>query len=149
MTDLLAFVDESARPGRYLMCSVLIEPGQAGTLRRRVRRLLLPGQSRLHFKKEGVRHRRELASALVEFGVDVSIVASPQRSDRRSRWAEKAANPAADRPDVNWAHFLRPWALGNDHCATGRRRLHRSSSLLGWVTARVVMQSSNAGRFGR
>lgn len=73
MTDLLAYVDESARPGRYLMCSVLIEPGQAGTLRRRVKRLLLPGQSRLHFKKEGVRHRRELASALVELGVDVSI----------------------------------------------------------------------------
>ena len=83
MTDLLAFVDVSERPGRYLMCSVLVEPGQAGTLRRQVKRLLLPGQSRLHFRKEGVRHRRELASALVELGVDVSIFVCPADLGRR------------------------------------------------------------------
>ena len=73
MTDLLAYVDESARPGRYLMCSVLVDPSRAGTLRRHVKRLLLPGQSRLHFSKEGARHRRQIASALVELEVDASI----------------------------------------------------------------------------
>ncbi len=73
MTDLLAYVDESARPGRYLMCSVIVDPARAGTLRRHVKRLLLPGQSRLHFSKEGTRHRRQIASALVELEVEASI----------------------------------------------------------------------------
>ena len=35
-------------------------------------------------------------------------------------WAENDANPAADRPDVNWAHFRRPWALGNVNTTAAR-----------------------------
>lgn len=71
-----AYVDESERPGRYLMCSVVIEPNRLGELRRTVRHLLLPGQSRLHFKKESVRRRRELATALLGLGLDVSVFES-------------------------------------------------------------------------
>ena len=35
------------------------------------------------------------------------------------RWVQKGANPAFGRPDVSWAHFRRPWALGSVQCATG------------------------------
>ncbi|MCU1452656.1 MAG: hypothetical protein JWN46_802 [Acidimicrobiales bacterium] len=73
MSGLYAYVDESERRGRYLMCSVIIDPSQAGALRRAVKSLLLPGQRRLHFKKEAPRRRRELATALNDLDLDVSV----------------------------------------------------------------------------
>ena len=65
MTEQFAFVDESLRPGRYLLGCVVVESEHAGELRRAVRHLLLPGQRKLHFKTESARRRREL---LVAFG---------------------------------------------------------------------------------
>ncbi len=82
MTPLHAFVDESARPGRYLMCAVLVEGDRAGALRRQMRSLLLPGQRRLHFQKESQRRRRELLSQLSE--IDATVVVF----DRRRRAGE-------------------------------------------------------------
>lgn len=76
------FVDESERPGRYLMCAVSIEPGRLGELRRTMRHLLLPGQRRLHFKKESVRRRRELATALVDLDLDVAVFECRSASGR-------------------------------------------------------------------
>jgi hypothetical protein len=86
-----AYVDESERPGRYLMCSVVIEPNRLGELRRTVRHLLLPGQSRLHFKKESVRRRRELATALLGLGLDVSVFESRSELGRSGPGAGRCA----------------------------------------------------------
>lgn len=68
---LYAYVDESQRSGRYLLCAVVVDAGSVGLLRRRVRKLLLPGQRRLHFNNEGNRRRRSIASAIVTLDVDV------------------------------------------------------------------------------
>jgi hypothetical protein len=73
VTGIQAYVDESERSGRYLMCSVVVDPARAGQLRRQVRGLLLSGQRRLHFNKEGARRRRDLATALVGLDLDASV----------------------------------------------------------------------------
>lgn len=75
MSTRLVFVDESERRARYLMCSVTVDPVEVGPLRRSTRKLLLPGQSRLHFKTESARRRRELARILVSLELDVAVVA--------------------------------------------------------------------------
>ena len=73
MSALYAYVDESERPGRYLMGCVVIGAGEAGDLRRQTKRLLAPGQRQVHFKKESPRRRRQLASAMAQFRLDVTI----------------------------------------------------------------------------
>jgi hypothetical protein len=73
VSSLYAYVDESVRPGRYVMCSLVVEPGQLGPLRRLTRDLLLPGQRRLHFHNESDRRQRDLATQLCAFEVDVSV----------------------------------------------------------------------------
>ncbi len=85
---LYAYVDESQRSGRYLLCAVVVDAGSVGLLRRRVRKLLLPGQRRLHFNNEGNRRRRSIASAIVALDVDVFVVVchpSPGRSESDAR----------------------------------------------------------------
>lgn len=72
--SLLIFVDESERSGRYLMCSVAVESSAVGTLRRAIRKLLLPGQTQLHFKTESSRRRKELATRLIQFDLDIAVV---------------------------------------------------------------------------
>lgn len=73
MSGLYAYIDESIRGGRYLLCLVVVEPDRAGTMRRRLRALVLPGQRTLHFKKESARRRRELLAALAELAVEVTV----------------------------------------------------------------------------
>ena len=70
MSDLLVYVDESVRSGRYVLGAVLVDASSAGALRRSVRKLLLPGQRKLHFNNEGNRRRRELLDALVRLDVE-------------------------------------------------------------------------------
>lgn len=71
--SIYAFVDESVRPARYVMCSVVVDAADLGTFRRIARGLLLPGQSRLHFHNESDRRQRELASRLAELDADISV----------------------------------------------------------------------------
>ena len=73
MTALLAYVDESIRSGRYLLGTVIVDAHDAGRLRRSVRKLLLPGQRKLHFKTEGNRRRRELIDALGRLDVEAVV----------------------------------------------------------------------------
>lgn len=73
MTALLAYVDESVRSGRYLLGAVMVETDDAGRLRRTVRKLLLPGQRKLHFKTEGRRRRRELIDSLSQLDVEAIV----------------------------------------------------------------------------
>ena len=65
MTELLAYVDESERPGRYLMSCVVIDRADAGRARSAARGLLLPGQRRLHFHSESDRRQRSLVADLL------------------------------------------------------------------------------------
>jgi hypothetical protein len=73
MSGLYAYVDESLRSNRYLLCVVAVDPVRAGHLRRRLRQLLMPGQRRLHFKKEGARRRRELLVAFASLDLDATV----------------------------------------------------------------------------
>lgn len=70
---MFAFVDESARPGRYLMASVRVMPSFAGIVRRGLTDLVLPGQRRLHFKTESDRRRRMLLSAMAQLPVAIDL----------------------------------------------------------------------------
>lgn len=102
MNTRLVFVDESERRGRYLMCSVTVAPADAGTLRRSIRRFLLPGQSQLHFKNESARRRRELTGALVSLGLDVAVVSRAsepglRRADLRDRCLAELIRDAQSR----------------------------------------------------
>lgn len=66
-----AFVDESARPPRYLISAAIVEPSRVRMLRQSMRALLLPGQRELHLKKEKPVRRRALADAIARLPVEV------------------------------------------------------------------------------
>ncbi len=71
--EKFAFVDESERRARYVMCCVVIEPNRVREMRSVARGLLLPGQRRLHFHTESDRRQRQLASDLVAVDADISV----------------------------------------------------------------------------
>ena len=73
MSMLYAFADESLRPGRCLMGVVLVEPEQAGALRRKTSHLRLPGQQRLRFQSESPERRHELLDAILDFDVQIFV----------------------------------------------------------------------------
>ena len=73
MSSVYAFVDESVRPGRYLLCCVVIDPNRLGATRRALRHLVLPGQRTLHFKKESPQRRKELLVALGSLHVRATV----------------------------------------------------------------------------
>lgn len=94
MNALYAYVDESVRPGRYLMAVVLVEPVDAGPMRARLQRLLLPQQRRLHFQRESRTRRKQLLKQLALLDVDVVVFSCRHehgRSERPSRAACLAA----------------------------------------------------------
>ncbi|HVK21275.1 MAG TPA: hypothetical protein VM677_07935 [Actinokineospora sp.] len=68
-----AFIDESRRGSRYYVAVALVEPRHLRELRRDIRRLLLPGQREIHFKKEKDPRRRALADAFARLPVEVNI----------------------------------------------------------------------------
>jgi len=68
-----AFVDESARPPRYLVTAAIVEPANVRRLRRSMRALLRPGQRELHFYKEKPVHRKHLADTIARLPVEVNV----------------------------------------------------------------------------
>jgi len=86
MSMLYAFADESLRPGRCLMGVVLVDPEQAGPLRRKTSHLRLPGQERLRFQAESRERRQHLLEAIVGFDLNVVVF------DRRTRPDESDAD---------------------------------------------------------
>ncbi len=103
MSDLFVYVDESVRSGRYLLGAVLVEPAAAGQLRRTVRKLLLPGQRRLHFNNEGRRRRRELLGAIGRLDVE-ALVYSSRHSAEVTAEAARARCLAAIVDEVQHRH---------------------------------------------
>jgi hypothetical protein len=60
-----AFVDESARNGRYILCAALVDARDLDEVRKLARSLCLPGQARWHFKSESDRRRRQIIDQIV------------------------------------------------------------------------------------
>jgi hypothetical protein len=99
-----AFVDESARNGRYLIAAAIVEPAQVRHLRRTMRQLLLPGQRELHFQREKPIRRRLLADAIACLPVEVRVYSrachrddEPARQDCLNRLARDLVERGAHR----------------------------------------------------
>jgi hypothetical protein len=60
-----AFVDESARGGRYILCAALVDARDLDEVRKLARSLCLPGQARWHFKSESDRRRRLIIDQII------------------------------------------------------------------------------------
>lgn len=73
MNSLLVFVDESLRPSRYLLGSVVVRDGNAGELRRRVNGLLMAGERRLHLQRESKRRRRQILDSLATLDLEGTV----------------------------------------------------------------------------
>jgi len=72
-----AFVDESKRPGRYLMCAVLVAPAHLTEVRRSLAGLCLPRQRRLHLNKERDPRRRLILDRIAALPVRAVIFSRP------------------------------------------------------------------------
>src|SRR5437763_5679379 len=82
---LHAFVDESQRPGRYLMCAVLVTPNHLAEVRRVLTGLCLRGQRRLHMRTERDPRRRMILDRIAMLPVRAHVYARPGRpSDARA-----------------------------------------------------------------
>ena len=82
-----AFVDESKRRGQYSMAAVIVRGDDVSTLRREVRALLLPGQSRIHMTKESGGRQLQLARAVARMDIFAIVVRSAalMESERTAR----------------------------------------------------------------
>ena len=89
-----AYLDESMRRDRYIICTSLVPQGSLAVARKRVKSLIPHGKRRIHFNEERDRHRRSVLKEISE--MDVSSVIYLVRSDdfRASRTAilEKAVS---------------------------------------------------------
>jgi hypothetical protein len=90
VTSQLAFVDESLRPGRYLLGCVAVSAADAGALRRSVRSLLLAGERRLHLQRESKRRRRQILDALTELDLDAAVYVCRMQLERTAEEARSA-----------------------------------------------------------
>ncbi|RKR75181.1 hypothetical protein [Frondihabitans australicus] len=75
------FVDET-KAGGYLMAAVAVSENDLVKLRKALRKLVLPGQRRLHFTNESDARRRQILAALVAMEVGVHLFSS--RSKRQA-----------------------------------------------------------------
>ncbi len=66
------FVDES-RQGDYLLVAAVLVPTDLATARRSLRALVMPGQRRLHMKKESRARRRAIIEAIASTGASAII----------------------------------------------------------------------------
>jgi hypothetical protein len=82
-----AFMDESTRGDKYLLCAVIVEPGDLKALRRHITGLLLPGQHELHFHNEKEPRKRVLADRIARLSVTVTIyrTATTPRTEEHDR----------------------------------------------------------------
>lgn len=79
-------MDESKAKG-YTMVAALVVPGDATSLRRDVRSLVLPGQRRIHFTKEQPERKRLILSRLTAFGAQAQVFHCATKSQLLGREA--------------------------------------------------------------
>ena len=82
-----AFVDESQRGRFYLVCVVLVDPGDLPAVRAELRTMLMPGQRRLHFVNERARRRRLLLTAMSKLPVRARVYTSTNKEPIARRQA--------------------------------------------------------------
>lgn len=87
MTQRLAFVDESLRPGRYLLACVIVPLADAGGLRRSLNGLLMSGERRLHLQRESKRRRRQILEDVVALDLDAIVYVAGNRDGRDAEGA--------------------------------------------------------------
>jgi hypothetical protein len=80
----LVFVDESKARGYFLVATVVAQNHRA-TVEKSLRRLVRPGQERIHFKSESASAKRKLLSSMRTLPVEVNIYVVRARSDKESR----------------------------------------------------------------
>lgn len=81
------YVDESKYRG-YLLVAVTIEAPDLPAARRLVDGLILPGQYRVHMRKENPRRKKQIISALCDAGITAHVYADRRhRSDLAARAA--------------------------------------------------------------
>jgi hypothetical protein len=67
-----AFVDEAKAHG-YIMVAALLAPTKLGPARQSIKALVMPGQRRIHFQKEGNGRRKQILDAVSALGVEAII----------------------------------------------------------------------------
>ncbi len=77
-----AFVDESKRNG-LLVAAAVVQPRDLAPARTALRRVCLPGQSRLHFTNERDDRRRQILTAILRLGVVVDLYDATGILDQR------------------------------------------------------------------
>lgn len=82
-----AFVDESRRGGRYIVCASVVLPSELATVRKMMRSQLLSGQARLHFKTEKPSRRRALLAVIAELNLTTLVCESNRKEADARRWA--------------------------------------------------------------
>lgn len=82
-----AFIDESVRRDRYIICETLVPQVALAKTRKGLRLLLQPGQRRIHFNNEKDRYRRMLLKAFSEMEVSSVIYVVRDRDFQAARTA--------------------------------------------------------------
>jgi len=68
----LVFVDETKAKG-FLLVAAILQPADLAVGRRTMRRLVLPGQKRLHMKEERDSRKQQILKAVAEINPDIVI----------------------------------------------------------------------------
>jgi hypothetical protein len=84
MGVLHAFVDESKEKG-YLMVAVVCDDSQLKTIRQKMHSLRLPGQRRIHMRKESSSRQRLIVSEVRKFEMQKVVVRSNARYKQDAR----------------------------------------------------------------
>lgn len=82
-----AFIDESARSHKYLICAATLTPADVETARQTLRGLRAKGQRRIHFATESDRRRRQLLGAISSLESSSGIYAAPGKDQVAARAA--------------------------------------------------------------
>ena len=76
-----AFIDESVRRDRYLVCASVIDGHELVAARQALRALLRPGQRRIHFNSESHGRRRRILDVVASLDV-ASVICSAYGRDQ-------------------------------------------------------------------
>lgn len=82
-----AFIDESGRGQRYLICAATISTGDLDATRRAMRALCARGQRRLHFATESDQRRRTILTEISKLDVTSVVYIAKNRDQVRARSA--------------------------------------------------------------
>ena len=101
------------------MVAALVVPGDATSLRRDVRSLVLPGQRRIHFTKEQPERKRLILSRLTAFGAQAQVFHCATKSQLLGREACLTGIVAHAAEHAHWAVMLLLLSSGSFEGLTG------------------------------